>query len=148
MVMTEKGPRFIELGARLHGSINPDIIVKCTGGSHVTALVDSVVDKENYLKKIMMNPYTELKEKAFCVALISKQEGRLKALPHIDKIRTLTSFYDVSIHVEIGDIIHETKNLLTSPGEVYLIHKDRNVLLNDYKKIRELEGQDFFIIEN
>ncbi len=147
LMIRDKVPYFIETGARLHGAINPEVIVQCTGKSHVTALVDSVVNPETFEKNIEKQPYVKLQKKAFCVALISHKSGILKSLTNLEKIKKLTSFYDVSVHVSIGDKIPKTKNLLTSPGEVYLIHENRDILLKDYNTIRELESEGLFDIE-
>ena len=142
VMFTPNGPILIEVGARLHGSINPNAVTECIGFNHVTVTVDSYTEPLKFLE-LAKTPYT-LHKRAFCLALISEISGTIKAIPGIDRIKQLPSFYSASISLSVNDVLEKTTDLMNSPGIIYLVHEDKSVLEKDYQAIRNLEKQNFY----
>jgi hypothetical protein len=80
----------------------------------------------------------EIKNHLRVLFLISKAEGKLTKINHLDKIKALPSFYDIKIRVK--DQVHVTEDYDTSPGLIYLRNKNKTALEEDYHVIRELES--------
>jgi biotin carboxylase len=142
VMLTNDGPILIEVGARLHGSINPDAVTECVGHNHVSKTVESYIDPVAFLKKVN-NPYN-LHKRSFCLALISEFSGIIKDFPGLKKIEKLPSFFSIKMSVNSGDLLQKTVDLVSSPGIIYLIHEDRDVLEQDYQTIRNIEKQELY----
>lgn len=148
LMLTHEGPVLIETGARLHGSIDSDVVKDCMGESHLSSFINSLVDRDNYLKMIKNNPFANLKKSAFVIALRAMKSGIVKEIKYLQEIELLDSYHTSSIRCPKGSQIVKTINLITSPGEIYLVHRNREVLKNDYNKIRQLECKDLFLVES
>ncbi|KER04204.1 hypothetical protein QPK14_09920 [Photorhabdus temperata subsp. temperata] len=54
-------------------------------------------------------------------------------------MKKLPSFCEAIFYVDEGDEIEITKDVFSQPGTVYLIHHDKDVIKQDYQKIRSIE---------
>jgi biotin carboxylase len=142
VMLTADGPVLIEVGARLHGGIDPTPVAKSLGYNHVTATVDAYLDPQAFLRQSQL-PYRR-KKYVFWVALISELSGTIQAIPGLKEIAKLPSFSSMSINVKPGDLIQKTADLFSSPGGIYLVHEDRNIIEKDYQQIRQLEREEFY----
>lgn len=142
VMLTEQGPVLIEMGARLHGSIDPHAITNCTGTNHVELTVDSYFSPSAFVE--IRKQTHPLCKNCLCVALISKVSGKVEAIPGLDEVRKLPSFFSADIGVGVGDLLKETCDLASSPGIIYLVHEDKSLLWRDYQTIRNLESNVFF----
>ncbi|MDM9382026.1 ATP-grasp domain-containing protein [Chlorogloeopsis sp. ULAP01] len=142
VMMIEQRPVLIETGARLAGSILPAAVSKSMGCNQVELTVESYVHPEKFLEKVA-KPYS-LHKNLLYVSLISEREGILKSMSQIDEIRKLPSFFDMYLSISVGSQLRKTIDSLTSPGYVYLIHEDSEVLRKDYHTIRELERNGLY----
>ncbi len=141
VMLEDEGPVVIECGARTMGSIDQNYIAKGCGRSQVDLTIDSYIDSEYFLQEIT-KPY-EFKNHLLLKFLFSSDQGKIKSIKLIDKIKQLKSFYNLELRVQVGDQLKRTVDLYTCPGFVYLLHKNEEVILEDYHKLVALEKQMF-----
>ncbi|MBN1684980.1 MAG: ATP-grasp domain-containing protein [Gammaproteobacteria bacterium] len=144
IMLTEEGPVLVETGARCMGVIPPDLVVEAIGRSQVDLMLDSYTDPTLFLEKIQQ-PYKIAKH--FWIKHIHVyQVGQLKQILYIDQIKQLPSFRFMDLAVAPGSKLERTVDLHTSPGIIFLMHPDKEVVLQDYRTIRRLEKKMFVTI--
>lgn len=141
IMMTSEGPVLIEIGARLMGGVNPLAFEACLGTNLVHLTADAYLSPPSFLPRCGM-PYT-LQKTLYAVVLISNVEGILGAVPLLEHVRQLESFFDISLTVRCGSRIERTLDLFSAPGIVFLVHADPDVLERDYHTIRRLEAHGY-----
>lgn len=77
------------------------------------------------------------------VHLVSRQEGVITAVNHLDTIRALPSVLHVEVPLNVGDVLVRTVDIRTDAGYVLLAHDDEDVLSADYKRVLELQDSLF-----
>lgn len=137
IMMTQSGPKLIELGARLQGGISSKAVCEAIGESHLTLTAQLLVDREK-LEKYISKPY-RIKKNIMAVAFVVRDGGEIIQSHLQETVAKLPSFYLFMSKPEKGDIISKTTDLFTSPGVVYLVSDDINELNQDYQQIREWE---------
>lgn len=132
-------PVLIEVGARCHGGEGAWVPIanKCVGYNQVDAAIDSFLSPEAF-EKLPERP-TELLEYGCEAMLVSYNNGVLKGLPGLAEIEKFPSFLKKEIFLGPGDMIRRTIDMFTTPGSIMLTHKDKDVLLSNLARIRELE---------
>jgi len=141
IMLEDEGPVIIECAARVMGSIDQDFIAQGTGKNQVDLTIDSYIDSQYFLQEIS-KPY-ELKNNLLVKLFLSSDQGKIKSIKYIDEIKQLKSFYSLDLHVKVGDQLKRTIDLYTCPGFVYLLHKDEEVILDDYRNLVAIEKQMF-----
>ena len=134
IMLTEKGPRLIESGARMCGGPVVGFAREATGCSQADKLVEIYADGDVLTKKY------SFKKSVVPVFLKSPAKGTIsnvEALAEISKLPTLLNEY---IWFKNGDLVPETVDYLTSIGIIALAG-DRERILLDYKKIRNMESK-------
>ncbi len=144
LICTEEGPTLVEVGARMHGSIDRAAVAACVDQDHVTATVSAYTRPAEFLAQAR-RPY-RLRQHSLCVILMSHRSGRLAGMPGATLIRDLPSYYSTLMFVKTGEQIRTTVDLWTAPGGIYLVHPDPDVLWRDYRRIREIERTELFSI--
>lgn len=145
LVDTLRGPRLLEIGARLEGSANPAAVAACLGHDQVSVTVDTYIAPDS-LRERARRTY-QLERHCVSVVLISHQRGVLRDLSAVDTIRGLESFFSISFNLQPGQVMPITRDLLTTPGVVYLVHEDTTVVNRDSRTIRELERNGLYAID-
>src|SRR3990167_2707735 len=134
IMLTKKGPRLIESGARMCGGPVVGFSREATGSSQADKLVEVYVDGGVLTKKYVF------KKSVLSVFLKSPTNGTIsnvEALSEISKLPTLLNEY---IWFKNGDLVPQTVDYLTSIGIVALAG-DRECILLDYEKIRNMESK-------
>lgn len=144
VMLTARGPVLIECAARTQGTMLAEAVERCTP-SHVTVTVDAYLDPASVARRAR-RPY-ELRAHARCVALISEQEGRIRACRRLAQLAALPSYAGAIALLGVGDRIRRTVDLFSSPGTIYLVHEDRDQLERDYARLRALERAGLFEVE-
>lgn len=143
--LTDEGePVFIETGARLGGGTVPAVVERHCGVSQTALAADALLDPEAFLRH---------DERRFCgrgtavrnVALVNHRPGTAGPLTWLDRWRTLESWVDIRHGIVPGDPLPETRDLLSSPGFVYLASDDPRRLEADYRRIRDDERADAYL---
>ena len=78
------------------------------------------------------------------VDLVSRVEGKLLAMPYLEEIKKLPTFFSADLLPKLGDYIKPTVDCFTAVGSVSLVG-DKQQVLRDYEKIHSYE--DFFVVE-
>jgi biotin carboxylase len=142
MILTQSGPKLVEVNARLCGAFAPAIVNGAVGYGQAELMVDAYLDQEAFYKKVAQ-PYV-LKKKAIRPFLISHQEGIIEDFPALPQIQALPSFFAIRGRYSIGGTIRKTVDLFTNPGVVDLVHEDEEVIVRDYQTLRALEKDGMF----
>ncbi|AJC48730.1 ATP-grasp domain-containing protein [Allofrancisella guangzhouensis] len=146
IMFTEGGPTIIEVGARVQGGVNPKVHLECIGSSQLIKTIDSYIDPKKFLsyykEDYLLSKYSRWAD------LIVPRGGIIRSFTLLDEVKQLPSFYSANVSVEPGDYLPKTVDLYTSPGSIYLVNEDPELLKNDYLVLRELEKQSYeFITE-
>jgi hypothetical protein len=144
VMLTESGPVLVESGARMHGSVPDEIVDRCTP-SHQTLTAEAYLDPGSVARRAAA-PY-ELTAGAYCVMLMSEDEGTIVSAEGLRKIESLPSFAGTISMLGPGDRLKRTVDLFSCPGIVYLVDPDRARLKADYDRIRELDTAELFELE-
>jgi hypothetical protein len=136
IMMTKKGPMLVEIGARLDGLTNPGLNQAAIGFSPVELIHDA------YSNNLLSESSYSLKKFTQTVYLTSYESGVLSKFVGLDFLKSLESFYEMTMRLKEGEVISKTTNYFTAPGVVVLMSEDPQVIERDYKRIRELEVQN------
>lgn len=143
--MTSKGPRLVEVGARMAGGEFPVMVERATGENPVDAVLDAYLDPDAFYARLQ-RPRKMLPGKI--VYMLNSKTGILRDLPYLKTIEALPSFFRKKLNVRIDKRIVPTTNFFNYPGQFELVHEDPAVVERDYQTIRELEKRpDFYAIE-
>jgi biotin carboxylase len=134
------GPCLVEVGARCHGWSGTwmSLVSECLGlHNQVDATLDAYLDGEAF-SKIPKVPVA-LKKEGVCTMLVSRREGTIASVD-TEKLGSLPSFHKAVLgHCDVGEELHRTIDLFTSPGQVLLASDDAGQLEADYARIHEME---------
>jgi ATP-grasp domain len=144
VMLTASGPVLVESGARMHGSVRDDVIDRCTP-SHPAVTAEAYLDPSSVARRAAA-PY-ELAAAAYCVMLISQHEGRILNADGLSAIERLPTFAGSIAMLGPGAHLRRTVDLFTCPGMLYLVGTDREQLHADYERLRDLEADGLFEIE-
>ena len=144
IMMTPTGPCLVEVANRMHGCDGPKTAEICTGFGQHQLYADIVFDGHLFDKYQKQQRYT-LHKKAICLTLTNlTKEGRLLRDIDCPELRKACTRSVVEISgMKKGDFLVPTRCLLSSPGEVLLIHPDPTVVWEDADAIRALEATGF-----
>ncbi|MGI5468206.1 ATP-grasp domain-containing protein [Streptomyces sp. CA-132043] len=142
IMLTGEGPVLIETGARLAGSILPEVVSRCFGTDHVALTALACADPAAFMAHTdrRAQPRTHLRY----VSLIAPRAGRLVSLDRFAEIRALPSYAGHHLAVAVGDHLVPTVDAATSPGVCYLLHDDPRQIEADYRRLRALEEADLY----
>ncbi|WP_406861083.1 ATP-grasp domain-containing protein [Streptomyces sp. HUAS MG47] len=146
IMLTDQGPTLIESGARLAGSIIPEVVDRVFGTNHVDLTAEAIAAPEAFAAR-MDDEAPTLHTNLRYVSLISPAAGRLTSVAPFDRIRALDSFAALSLGVDTGDLITPTVDSATSPGVCYLVHDDAEQIKRDYEALRAMELEDLYEVE-
>jgi L-amino acid ligase len=141
VMLTPNGPVFIEIGARLHGSIAPAITLPVYGSNLVLLTATAYTAPDHFLAATEQPlPHHATLAQA---ALICPRDGTLAADLDVNAIRELPSFHSLRMRASVGPVA-KTRDLLSSLGAVFLVHPDARQVHHDYRHIRSLEEADLY----
>lgn len=145
IMLTDEGPKIIEVGARIQGGVNPEVHIECMGTSQLEKTVDCYLEPMKF--QSFFNHGYSLKKYSRWIDLIVPCSGTINSFNLIEKVKKLPSFYCATADILPGDFLHKTIDLYTSPGNIYLVHEDPEQLEKDYHKLRALEKESYAFIE-
>lgn len=136
IMMTDDGPRLLEVNARLAGAGNPAVTKIATGESQVTRIVDVCAGRGAQLPR----GFT-LRRHVMAVFLMAHSTGVVRNAEIFDRTRELASYHSPVHLVHTGDQVEATTDILTSMSMGYLIlaHESAEQIQADREAIRELE---------
>ncbi|MEU5219193.1 ATP-grasp domain-containing protein [Streptomyces sp. NPDC020807] len=136
VMLTEDGPRLIELNARPHGGGQPRFCRAATGDSQVDRAV------RHFTKDGELPEHYELLNPTLVVFLISRSAGIVRNADCLEEIGKLPSHHAHVVGVKDGDRLEVTKDLLNtlSLGFAVLSGPDRAQIEADYAEVRRIEA--------
>lgn len=140
IMLTQKGPFLVESGARIMGgTIPPDLITSCAGQCQADLLVSAYARPGQFLASVPVQYH--LKRHMIRKHLIAQHEGVPRdEIPAIEMLAGLKSCAQGDFVTLLNDwYVHRTVDMMTSPAKVFLIHEDPQVILDDYRRIRDFE---------
>ncbi|TEB14259.1 Alanine-anticapsin ligase BacD [Pelotomaculum sp. FP] len=103
IIVTEEGPKIVEIGARLGGdNITTYLVPLSTGISMVDLNIKYALNEEVYIKKTL--------DKASCIQYISANVGKIKKIIGVDDAKIIKGVRLVKIVKGIGSIINEIES--------------------------------------
>jgi biotin carboxylase len=139
LILTAAGPRLLETAARISGLANPAALDRCTGANQVSLTLDcylhggaGLADRPAVYQREAM---------ARCVNLIAHREIPLPTRAILDALEPLPAFHDVRFRLADTAVTRRTVDLNSSPGVVFLIHKDPAEIEKAYDSLRSIERE-------
>ncbi len=145
---TREFPCLVEVGARCHGNGGYFLpcVNHCLGYNQVCVTVDSYFDPSAFLA---LPPVPgSLKAHSVEVSLVSYDHGIVIAMPGLDVIESLASFYCKYMTVQVGSVLRPTVDVFTKPGSVWLLHEREDVVEADIAAIRALERHGLWTVRS
>ncbi|WP_159289217.1 ATP-grasp domain-containing protein [Methylosinus sporium] len=139
IMLTENGPRLVEIGARPHGGGHPRFCRLATGDSQVDLIARSFVANRP------LHADYSLKTNVTVVFFLCRRSGVVRNRAALDRVVELASHHFSRIDIKQGDHLEPTKDLFASlaMGFIVLSHDDPGQIVDDYRAIRELEESLF-----
>ncbi len=134
IMLTAKGPRFIETSSRMIGGPVVGFAREATGSSQVDKLVELYADGDVITKEYI------LRKTVVPVFLKALNQGTALNVEVLDGISQLPTLLSKHIWIKNGDLVPQTVDYLTSIGIIGLAG-DRDSIFLDYKKIRSMESK-------
>lgn len=151
MYTEDRGPVLVELNCRMHGGngawVHPANL--CVGYDQVSVFMDVYLNggKEMW-HSIPARPVRAL---ASCqqVKMRSHIEGTLKRVipEQWARIEALPSYVEHTFGVLPGDQLLKTVDMPSVPGEVTLVHENKETLARDYEALNEILREGIFEVE-
>lgn len=134
IMLTKDGPRLIESSARMIGGPVVGFARAATGSSQADKLVEIYVDGD-----VLEKDYV-LKKTVVPVFLKAVNKGKVLNIEVFDDVTHLPTLLHKYLWVKNGDHVLQTVDYLTAIGIIALAG-DREMILKDYKRVREIESQ-------
>ncbi|MFI9002933.1 ATP-grasp domain-containing protein [Streptomyces sp. NPDC053541] len=139
LILTEDGPVLLETGARISGLANPAALDRCTGANQVGLTLDCHAGGG---VRLAARPVRyELLESGRCVNLIARRSVPLPAEAVRAELERFPAFESVRFRIADGAPTRPTVDLNSSPGAVFLVHRDIAEIDRAHKALRELEHE-------
>lgn len=145
VMLTEDGPKLVEIAARTDGILRPDVSRQTTGLGQIEAVVLSITAPDVFAQWLAKPFDYRLLRHTYNLCLINRTQGRFKRDSFLEELLKLESFFDSVFYVEDGQPIGVTQDVFSQPGTVYLVHADPGVIEADYLRIRVLEVQGAYL---
>lgn len=145
VMLTEDGPKLVEIAARTDGILRPDVSRQTTGLGQIEAVVLSITAPDVFAQWLAKPFDYRLLRHTYNLCLINHAQGRFKRDSFLAELLKLESFFDAVFYVEDGQPIGMTQDVFSQPGTVYLVHADPGVIAADYLRIRMLEVQGAYL---
>jgi biotin carboxylase len=134
VMVTEAGPRLIEVGARMAGAEQQELSYLAAGDSQIERSVRHRVDRETAVGGYQLRRHVR------SVYLSSPRAGVLRTGGRLEKLYELPTFHRSLLHFGEGDRVPRTEDLWTSLGYLVLAGPDQAALDADERAIREVEA--------
>ncbi len=152
IIITNRGPVLVEVGARLMGGSNYILVEKAVAVSPVELFLDAYLEPDRLTERLRQGPLSLVGSlHARTVKLISPVSGKLK--PGVmEKLEGMLRAHPCAVATNIGKLkaggkVSKTIDLSTSPGEVLLLSGNPNEIETAYRAIRQLEAEGLYQVE-
>jgi hypothetical protein len=134
---------FIEVGPRLSGDDTHKLVqvTRADGKSQMEYTIDAVLGESS------PDPLYQTAQEGVRVHIVSKSGGRLKGLRYDDKIKSLSSYTRMNLHVEIGGQVAITTDMTNGAGWIDLSNADAAMLQEDERQLDAILRDGILILE-
>jgi biotin carboxylase len=140
LILKDTEPLLLEIGARTHGGEKAHHTCRAAGRpSQIELTVDSYLDAARFSERTARP--RGMTRHALMVLLKPRRGGRLRAFKNLSEVKGLRSFHEMKIDARPGQVIPRFFGL------VILLHRERDVIEADLRRIRELEEDGFYETE-
>lgn len=144
VMMTSEGPALVEVGARVQGSINVEFMRRCIGDDQLNQTLDLYRSRRGLNDRLLCPP--KLAEHGMRIEMISEGNVAIRdSASFIEGMKRLPSYFSHHLNYQEHELIRKTVDLANTPGEVLLVHSDREQLMEDYEAFRRLE-KDYYVL--
>jgi hypothetical protein len=134
VVLTDRGPRLLEVAERPAGGGHQLISELATGDNHIRRTVAHRVRGE-------FRPDYELRRYVCGIFLSAPEAGLLADVAALDALDALSTFHDKLLLREVGEAVPETVDITTALGWVILTADDPAAIDADHRRVKELESR-------
>ena len=111
IIVTEEGPKIVEIGARLGGdNITTYLVPLSYGISMVDLNIKYALNEKVKIKKTL--------DRASCIQFLSANTGKIKQIFGVEEAKNINGVKVVEINKQIGDVITEIESSLDRVGYV------------------------------
>lgn len=141
VIITERGPVLVEIGARINGNNHPGLQEICLGHSQAGLSAEAYIHAKDFVAKTEGRSYQK-RQSAVVYNAATVVNGVVTAVNQeiAEQIRALPSVYAISVKYQAGDRIEPTTDLMNAPLRAFLTHPDDAVLEQDYLEAKRLTG--------
>ncbi len=145
-MVDEKGPVLIEVNCRPHGgNLDAKFLDRISGQHETDSSLDSYLNPDKFhqerLKPYKLYAYGVLK------SIIVPKDITVKSSPLKNIGQNLKSHHKTLIgQIDGSQFFLKTQDIETSPGDIYLVHEDKEQVKNDLEFLRNLEKRDFQLV--
>lgn len=136
VILTDRGPRLLETGARLSGLANPDALQAATGNDQVGLTCLKYLQPEAL--GALPRRYRLLNH-CCTLNLISRRSAPFDVNAARKQLDTLNSFHSARFRFTEGRQTSPTIDLNSSPGAVFLLHPSADRIRQDHQAWRAWE---------
>lgn len=146
IIIDDAGPAAVDVAARLQGLMSPVARRKALGHTHVTLTAQAICDPMGFAAYTCGNEPYQRRMHALCVSLISETCGTVRGIPGLDAIRALPSFADAIGFLTPGKQLLPTRDLVSTPGIVYLVSAEFEQIRADFAQLRAMPMDGIFAL--
>lgn len=143
LILTPRGPRLIDFGARLDGVLLPALNEACLGKSPVQLTADAYLDPgawEDWARA----PY-RLKSHATMVVVDNPRSGRLRDDSGLRALSQLPSYHALRPRWSPGEDVPESRDAFTYHSIVTLVAPEAEVVRADAREVRAREREGLLL---
>ena len=138
-MIDEKGPVLIEVNCRVMGGSAPMGFLDRVFGHHETDVVLDCMLDSDYHTKFMQKPYHPLR-KGYVKDFYCDRDKRISSSGIIPILLNMKSYYSGWVeNAGKTSTLHETIDLETETGCVYLVHDDQNISKTEFELLMLIE---------
>lgn len=138
LILTARGPRLIDFGARLDGVLLPALNEECIGRSPVQLTADALLDPEAW-EAWAATPY-RLRQHATMVIVDNPRAGILRDDTGLRETARLPTFHALRPRWDVGEVVPATRDAFSYHAIVTLRDADPDAVRRDHATIRAREA--------
>ena len=142
-ILTARGPRLIDFGARLDGVLLPALNETCIGKSPVQLAADAYLDPAAFAA-FGAAPY-RLRQHATMVIVDNPAAGILRDDTGLRALGALPTFHALRPRWDVGEHVPATRDAFSYHAIVTLVDPDLDAVRRDHATIRELEADHLLL---
>lgn len=141
VILTDVGPRLVELGARMCGASAAYYADQIGAASQLERTVTACLDPQAFARDRNSRRSHRHAAMAFLTAPVA---GQLLDYPLLNEVRSLSSFHREHVGVKPGEQLPKTVDDATEPLMIGLVHDRAEVVESDLRAVNYLDGRGFY----